>query len=144
MSTTLILWLSALSLVTFFGSLLALPWLVCRIPEDYFCYPERHPAIDPKAHPAVRYSLLAIKNLLGIFLLLGGIVMLFLPGQGLLTMAMGLLLMDYPGKYRFEQRVVSTPVILKGLNWLRKKGRHPPLKIHSSAADDCRDTGKSA
>jgi len=128
--TSPVIWLSLLSLVTFFGSLLALPWLVCRIPEDYFCYPKRHPAISRESHPMVRIILLVGKNLLGLGLLAGGFIMLFLPGQGILTMAMGLLLMDYPGKYRFEQRVVALPMVLKGLNWLRRKRHHPPLRVN--------------
>jgi len=69
------------------------------------------------------------KNLLGLALLCGGLLMLFLPGQGLLTMAVGLLLMDYPGKYALERKIVSRPSILKGMNWLRAKGDHPPIKV---------------
>jgi hypothetical protein len=54
--------------------------------------------------------------------------MLVLPGQGILTIATGLLLMDYPGKFRLERRIVATPMVLKGLNWLRAKANQPPLK----------------
>lgn len=126
---TLITWLSIISLITFVGSLLALPWLVGIIPEDYFSHQHRKPADLKQRHPVPRIILLLGKNLLGLALLCGGILMLFLPGQGLLTMAVGLLLMDYPGKYALERKVVSRPSILKGMNWLRAKGGHPP--IHS-------------
>jgi hypothetical protein len=53
--------------------------------------------------------------------------MLFLPGQGLLTMITGLLLIDYPGKFRLERKIVNTPAVLKSLNWLRAKAKKPPL-----------------
>lgn len=125
---TLLTWLSIISLITFVGSLLALPWLVGIIPEDYFSHQHRKPVDLKQRHPVTRIILLLGKNLLGLALLCGGILMLFLPGQGLLTMAVGLLLMDYPGKYALERKVVSRPAILKGINWLRAKGGHSPIR----------------
>ncbi|MFA5631614.1 MAG: PGPGW domain-containing protein [Porticoccaceae bacterium] len=124
-----LLWLGLLSFATFIISLLSLPWLVAKIPADYFCHQQRNPAPWKTARPAFRISALILKNLLGWILLAGGILMLFLPGQGILTMAMGLILMDYPGKYPLERRIVRIPIILKGLNWLRKKHNSAPLKI---------------
>lgn len=124
-----LLWLGLLSFATFIISLLSLPWLVAKIPADYFCHDRRKPAPWKRARPVLRVCALLLKNLLGWVLLAGGILMLFLPGQGFLTMAMGLILMDYPGKYPLERRIVSIPIILKGLNWLRSKRNSPPLKI---------------
>lgn len=126
---TLLTWLSIISLITFVGSLLALPWLIGLIPEDYFLHQRRKPTDLKQRHPITRLLLLLGKNLLGLVLLCGGLLMLFLPGQGLLTMAVGLLLMDYPGKYALERKIVSRPSILKGMNWLRAKGDHPPIKV---------------
>ena len=127
-----IAWLGGLSLVTFVASLAALPWLVALIPEDYFLSEYRTPAPWKDAHPALRLLLIGAKNLLGLALVLGGLVMLFIPGQGLLTMAMGLLLMDYPGKYRLERRLVAIPAIQGGLNWLRQRRGLPPLRTRQS------------
>ena len=56
-------------------------------------------------------------------------MMLFIPGQGLLTIAIGLLLMDYPGKFTLERKIASNPKIFNGLNWLRAKVRARPLEI---------------
>jgi len=126
---TLLTWLSVISLVTFVVSLMALPWLVSLIPADYFQHQERQPAPLKKGHPVIRFLMLCGKNLLGLALLCGGILMLFLPGQGLLTIAVGLLLMDYPGKFSLERRIVGHPSILKGLNWLRSKRQQPPIEL---------------
>ncbi|HEB26426.1 MAG TPA: hypothetical protein ENI05_01440 [Porticoccus sp.] len=126
---TLLTWLSVISLITFVGSLVALPWLVSMIPEDYFLHSRRYPAQMKQQHPVIRLCLLFGKNLLGLLLLLGGLLMLFLPGQGLLTIAVGLLLLDYPGKYNLERRIVAKKSVLQGLNWLRGKANHPPLKV---------------
>ena len=122
-------WLGLTSVIIFVVSLGTLPLLVARIPEDYFCHDRRTPAEWKHLHPAVRLLLLVAKNLLGIVLLIGGFAMLFIPGQGLLTIAMGLLLMDYPGKYNLERRIVSIHAIHSGLNWLRAKRGAPPLRI---------------
>ena len=123
-----ILWLGVLSILAFVASIVALPWLVTRIPEDYFCHPRRAPASWEPAHPAVRMVFLVLKNLLGFVLLTGGFIMLFVPGQGLLTMAVGLLLIDYPGKFALERRVVAIEPIFRGLNWIRRRRGIAPLK----------------
>lgn len=128
-------WMALVSAFTFIISLLTLPWIVSRIPIDYFCYEKRHPASFKKTHPILRIITLVGKNLLGWVLLLGGIIMLFIPGQGLLTIAMGLLLMDYPGKFRLERKIVSNPKTLNGLNWLRRKVNTPPLEIDDKSTD---------
>jgi Putative transmembrane protein (PGPGW) len=128
-SESTVIWMGILSLVTFLVSLLALPWLVSQIPKDYFNYQNRSSVDWESRSPSIRIPWLVAKNLLGWVLLAGGAMMLFLPGQGLLTMAMGLVLMDYPGKYQLERRLVSVPLILKGLNWLRAKRNVPPLEL---------------
>ena len=55
--------------------------------------------------------------------------MLFLPGQGILTIVTGLIMSDYPGKFSLERKIASHPRILSGLNWLRKKAKRPNLKM---------------
>ena len=54
--------------------------------------------------------------------------MLFVPGQGLLTIIVGLTVMNYPGKFRLERWLVMRPRVLPALNWLRKRYGHPPLQ----------------
>ncbi len=131
-------WLALASAITFVVSLVSLPWLVARIPEDYFLHSERHGGPFKVDHPIVRVLLLIGKNTLGITLLVGGFIMLFIPGQGLLTVAMGLLLMDYPGKFELEQRLAKNNAVLSGLNWLRARANTAPLKIDTrDKTDDC-------
>ena len=125
----LLTWISIISLITFVVSLLALPWLVGKIPEDYFLLSHRGPTQLKEQHPVIRLLILTGKNLLGFILFCGGILMLFLPGQGLLTIAVGLLLMDYPGKYKLERKISSYPSVLQSINWLRSKGGHSPIQV---------------
>jgi hypothetical protein len=122
-----LVWSGAISLFVFIASLLSLPWLVAQIPDDYFLPDKRQPAEWKEQHPLVRLLALVGKNLIGLGLILAGILMLFLPGQGILTLVMGALMMDYPGKFQLERKIVKTPAVLKGLNWLRAKANKPPL-----------------
>ena len=123
----LLAWLGIGSAAVFIISLLSLPWLVSLIPDDYFSQQHRQATPWQQHHPAIRALLLIAKNLLGLVLLVGGIIMLVTPGQGILTIAMGLLMLDYPGKYQLERKIASTPSIKRSLNWLRSKRGKPPL-----------------
>jgi hypothetical protein len=117
------------SLLVFVVSLLSLPWLVAQIPENYFAASKRRKAPWAGHNPIVRVVIIIGKNLLGVILLLGGFIMLFMPGQGILTMVAGLVLIDYPGKFAVEKKIATNASVLKGLNWLRAKAKKPPLKL---------------
>jgi hypothetical protein len=67
--------------------------------------------------------------MVGYILIIGGILMLVLPGQGLFTIIIGLMLSNYPGKYFIERKFIAIPSVLKTINWLRKKSNKPPLKV---------------
>jgi hypothetical protein len=77
----------------------------------------------------LRATLRAGKNAVGILLVLIGIPLVPLPGQGLLTILAGLALVDFPGKRRLELRVVRQPGVLRAVNWLRSRAHRPPLVV---------------
>jgi hypothetical protein len=122
-------WLSVVSPVMFFGSLLAVPWLVVRIPTDYFLRPHHYADRWKPRHPVLRILFLVAKNLIGVVLLLAGIAMLVLPGQGILTIVVGLLFLDFPGKRAIELRSVRERHVLAAINWIRAKAGRPPLEL---------------
>lgn len=124
---TVIWWASGLSLVGFVGTLIGVPWVVARLPHDYFNQPNR--AVWRLSMEEPWYALLlgAVKNVLGALLLLVGLVMIVTPGQGLLTLLVGLLLMNFPGKYQLERWLVCRPGVMRALNWLRKRKARPPF-----------------
>ena len=74
--------------------------------------------------------IVVFKNIIGYSLILGGIMMLVLPGQGVFTIIIGLMLSNYPGKYVIEKKFIAIPAILKSINWLRAKSNASPLKIN--------------
>ncbi|MHC4067093.1 MAG: hypothetical protein ACYSUI_21665 [Planctomycetota bacterium] len=117
------------SLVIFFGSLLVMPALVVRIRADYFSHDERPRSRWADRHPLAQLTLRVGKNTLGCLLALAGIAMLVLPGQGLLTLLVGFLMVDFPGKYRFEKWLVGRRFVLRPINWLRRRAHRDPLQV---------------
>lgn len=122
-------WMGLISLLVFSLSLLSLPWLVAKIPEDYFLPCERKRVLLKNGIFGTWIIIFILKNLIGLLLLICGLLMLFLPGQGVLTIIAGLVMTDYPGKYKLERRIVSNKTVLEKLNWLRNKANQPNLRI---------------
>jgi len=61
--------------------------------------------------------------------LVAGIAMLVLPGQGVLTIVIGIMLLDFPGKYRFERSLAARRPVLRSINWLRRRANRPLLHV---------------
>lgn len=124
----LLVWtLTVLSAVTFVATLVAIPVLIGRIPEDYFV---RRPVRDwPTRRPAVHLLLVLSKNALGLVLVLAGLLMFVLPGQGMLTMLMGIMLLDFPGKRGLERWFIRRRPIRAAANWIRARRNKPPLQL---------------
>ena len=116
------------SIFIFLISILGISWFVAQIPEDYFLRSKRQPSKWKEQKPILRFVVMFGKNLIGLSLIIGGLLMLVLPGQGLLTIVTGLLLVNYPGKYKLEQKLSSMPSIFRALNWIRVKAKKPPLQ----------------
>ena len=120
--------LTVASAIGFVGSLIAIPMILVRLPADYFdTRTPRHWMKDH--HPVLRLSGLIVKNIVGIVFLLAGFAMLFLPGQGVLTMLIGISLMDFPKKRELEAKMVGQPTVLGVINSMRQKFGKPPLTL---------------
>jgi len=127
--------LVAASFVLLIFSLALLPFVVSLIPADYFAREQRGTSRLARLHPTAHALLMVVKNLFGVVFFLAGVAMLVLPGQGLLTMVVAILLLDFPGKYRLEWRLVRHPRIIRGINWLRRRARAEPLTLPPGADD---------
>lgn len=104
----------------------AVAWIVvARLPEDYFQDPCQRRS---STRTGVRAALVVLKNICGVLVFLSGVAMLFLPGQGVLTMLVGVLIMDFPGKYRLERALVSRQAVRRAMNWMRARWGAPPLR----------------
>ena len=110
-----------ISVILFTASLLLIPTLIKLIPENYFI---------KKSNPRNKNILfLIIKNFLGYFLLVCGIAMLFLPGQGIITIVISIIFIDFPGKRKLELHIFTMQPVRRQIEAIRKKGGVPPLQF---------------
>lgn len=120
--------LTIISIISFIASLVIIPVILIRLPHDYFDIRiPRHWMKDH--HPILRILGLIAKNILGGVFLIAGFVMLFLPGQGILTMLIGISFMDFPKKRLIEAKIIEQPVILNTINMVRQKCNKSPLTL---------------
>lgn len=126
-STETVVFFTALSAFTFLASLILLPWLILALPADYFVEKRRQPLDWKKGGKVLRPLVLLLKNLVGVLLFTMGLALLFLPGQGLLTILAGLVLIDFPGKFGLLRNLARRESVLRSLNWMRRKGNKKPF-----------------
>lgn len=107
------------SIALFVGSLVAIPIVIIRLPEDYLVRPPQ----KSKSLP-----LRIAKNALGVVLLAVGIAMLVLPGQGVLMVIIGLLLVDFPGRRKLLHKLLTKPKVQRAITAIRRRGGKPPLQ----------------
>ena len=129
---TLLLWLMIASIIGFIGSLIVIPWILIQIPSDYFSHEKRQKYQWGNYPPIIRLILLLMKNILGVVFIISGVIMLLTPGQGILTIIIGIILMDFPYKYKIEQWIISHPAILRSINKLRVKAKQSPIEVENS------------
>ncbi len=125
-NTVLLGWLGAFSVAVFFGTLIALPMVIIKLPHDYLQRPDKSSVLQDSI---VYVPFLFVKNTTGVLFIITGILLLFLPGQGLLTILIGVLLIDLPGKRRVVRRLVKRKGALKTLNRIRRTFNKPPLLL---------------
>lgn len=126
--------LGVFSCVMFVASAVGVPFFLARLPADYFSRREQQKlGLRPRKLPLWRWLLHGLKNLLGTALIVLGIAMLALPGQGLLTIIVGIIITDFPGKHRLERAIISRPAVFRTINALRRRAGQPPLERGSWA-----------
>ena len=127
-SSETLIWLAALSIVFFIGTLIAIPFILVRLSADYFDVRVPRPWMQDH-HPVLRVAGHIVKNAVGALFLFAGFLMLFLPGQGVLTMVIGISMLDFPGKRKIEAKLIGQPTVLNVINSMRKKYGKPPLVL---------------
>jgi hypothetical protein len=119
---TTVIALSCFSVACFLASVVVASWAVRRLPADYLLHEP-----DGSEHLAGGRLGFALRNLLGGVLLLLGVLMLLLPGQGVLTIVAALAVMSFRSKRRLEHWLLSRPQVFALVNHLRRRSGHPPL-----------------
>lgn len=105
-------------------------FILIRLPVDYFVNPRRA-LISRDRRPLSRILLIVAKNLVGVVLVAAGILLSLpgVPGQGVITVLIGILLLDFPGKFRLERWLVGRRWIGGAINGLRRRFRKAPLHL---------------
>jgi len=124
-----VLWAAgASSLLIFLATLIGLPFIIIKLPENYLVSPKDHSLRKYVRGTALDLPYRIAKNLLGWMLILTGLAMLVLPGQGLLAIVVGLSLIKFPGKQKAIRTIVHQENVLKSANWIRAKAGKAPLE----------------
>ncbi len=131
MNSDLLFLLGSLSIFILIISVFMMVLIISFLPEDYFKSENRNliSSVQNSRYPLLKLLVLITKNFFGVLLLLSGILMLVLPGQGVLTIITGLVFMDYPGKYKFERKLLKQKGVINSINWIRSRLSKPPLKV---------------
>jgi hypothetical protein len=123
-------WGVGLFVVTFSASLAVTAWILVKLPANYFSASHRFQWFVDRS-PALRFVGIVGKNLLGGVLFVLGVIMSLpgVPGQGILTILLGLMLMDIPGKHKVERKIVSRPRVRDTINRIRARFHKRPLEL---------------
>jgi hypothetical protein len=119
---------SGLFLLSIVVSVIIVVVIIVKIPANYFSSHYQQDFL-PGSSWLTRWSATILKNLAGLILVAAGIVMLIGPGQGILTILVGLILMDIPGKRPIEAKIIKRPTVLAAVNKLRAKYNKPQLLL---------------
>ena len=118
------------SVVTFVGSLAVATFVLVKLPANYFHSSHAREFLTER-HPVLRMVGIVVKNIFGLVLVAAGIVMSLpgVPGQGVLTILLGIMLLDFPGKRNLEASIVRRPRVFQAINGLRARFEKPPLYL---------------
>src|SRR5690554_1970923 len=128
---SLLPWLPLLTisgLVMAIASAVALPWILIRLPEDYFVATQQH---KPDRSP-LGWLVWLLRNSLAIVLFIVGLLMLVLPGQGLLMILIAIGASTLHHKYTLERVIIRRKTVFDAVNWVRGRFNRRPM-IHPDA-----------
>lgn len=117
-----------LIIVSAAASYVAIVLAMIKMPANYFS--AEYSSVFLGGQPFwVRWSAKIVKNIIGALLVVAGIIMIFGPGPGLLTILLGIVMLDIPGKRPLEASIIKRPAVLTAVNNLRSRYKKPPLVI---------------
>jgi hypothetical protein len=123
--------LAALVFVLLFAASLAIALTVLiRLPPDYLRTP-RTEDIRLGQRTAGLWVRRISRNFLGAMLVVVGAVLSLpsIPGQGLITIIAGILLLEFPGRLSLLRKILRRGPLLGSINRMRAKFSHPPLIV---------------
>lgn len=135
----------SISVLSFVASIVVTGMVLVRLPADYFTRAKR--PLPFEGHPrAIRIGARVGYNLVGLLLIFFGILMSLpgVPGQGVLTILLGVMLVDLPGKRRLETAIVRRRFVHGAIDRLRARFHKPPIEVPEPHARQLSATADSA
>lgn len=115
--------LGAASVAMFVATMVAVPVFLVKIREDYFTRPKgKHPL-----------PIKILRTVLGLALIGLGLAMIVLPGQGVLTILVGLSVLDLRIKDRMITKILCNSKVHGAIDRLRRKAGKRPLEVPGAA-----------
>lgn len=121
-------WIGIVAVATFVVGTAAGAVCVLWLPADYFDSKKVVIRSTPSGSPFWSWVVFVGRNVVGAALIFAGLVMLVIPGPGLLALAVGAVLVDFPGKHRLISKLLARPHVLSAANHWRQKFDKPPLQ----------------
>ena len=112
--------------VTFAASSAVAAFVIVKMPANYF-HSSHGREFLTESHPTLRWAGIVVKNVIGLVLVILGVVMMVAPGPGVLTILLGVTLLDFPGKRRLELKLVRRPAVRQAIDRVRARFGRPPL-----------------
>ena len=125
----------AIAIGSFVASIVVTIAVIVRLPADYFVGEASRPWFPAQPAP-VRVLLHVGRNLLGWSLIVLGVLMSVpgVPGQGILTILLGIMLADLPGKRRLERWLIARKAVHRAIDKIRARRGRPPLIVDGERA----------
>ena len=123
----IIQWAGIVSVFLFFLSLFLLRYVILRLPEDYFITASSISKSHSKSPQKIIVRV--AKNAVGFLLTICGIILLFTPGQGMITILIGFCLIDLAIVNQFKKKIINNRKVQKALNWIRTKKSVKPFNF---------------
>ena len=122
---------AAIFLASFLANLGIVSLILVKLPADHFSK-SRKTKFWAGPRPWLHAAKVIGKNIGGVLLVALGVVLSLpgVPGQGLLTVLLGIMLLDFPGRHRLEQKLLSKPSIVNSINKLRGRFGKKPLELN--------------
>lgn len=117
-----------LFVVTFAVSTAVAAFVIVKLPANYF-HSSHGREFMAESRPALRWAATVVKNVFGLLLVVAGVVMMVAPGPGVLTILLGVTLLDFPGKRELELKLVRRPAVRHTIDRVRARYGRPPLLL---------------
>ncbi len=122
------LFLGIISVTSLVASLISCVAVIAYLPSDYFIIKKQMIRIK---RPILRVCFIFLKNLIAMIFIIVGIIQIPLPGQGVLTILIGIIISDIPGKRLWERRIIQIPAVFKAANLIRLHLKRSPFVLEA-------------